>query len=79
MKRTTIMLPNDLRARAMRCAKERGDSLGGLVRDALAVILDNTPKGVAEDPLFNDYAVFSGEAPSDLSRNHDRYLYGEQS
>jgi hypothetical protein len=29
-----------------------------------------------EDPFFSDKTVFSGKSPSDLSANHDDYLYG---
>ncbi len=28
-----------------------------------------------EDPLLSDRAVFSEEAPQDLSENHDAHLY----
>ncbi|GAG05032.1 unnamed protein product, partial [marine sediment metagenome] len=30
------------------------------------------------DPFFSDNAVYVGEAPRDLSVNHDGYLYGEK-
>ncbi len=77
MKRTTIMLPGELRARALRHAKRRGISLGELVRDALAARLEGSEPPDERDPLFADTAVYRGPAPSNLSADHDRYLYGE--
>jgi hypothetical protein len=31
----------------------------------------------AEDPFFANVSSYLGEAPSDLSINHDEYLYGD--
>lgn len=31
----------------------------------------------ADDPLFANISTYSGDAPSDLSINHDEYLYGD--
>ncbi|MBI3272316.1 MAG: hypothetical protein HYZ53_25215 [Planctomycetes bacterium] len=78
MHRTTIMLPGDLRTRALRQAKQRGVSLGELIRSALAARLatDRTP-GDGDDPLYADQAVYRGPVPRDLSAKHDRYLYEE--
>jgi hypothetical protein len=78
MHRTTVMLPEDLKARAMLRARERGISLGELLRECLAATL-HAPAGDdrAGDPLFADAAVYGGAAPSDLARDHDRYLYDE--
>lgn len=78
MQRTTIMLPPTLKLEAQQLAREKGVSLGDLIRQALAVLLrDNCQEAVVADPLFADTAVWSGDAPDDLSRDHDRYLYGE--
>ena len=78
MQRTTVMLPQDLKARAMLLARERGISFGELLRECLTATL-NEPAGDARDadPLFADTAVYEGPAPSDLAKEHDRYLYGE--
>ncbi len=79
MKRTTIMLPDDLKIRAHRRAKSIGVSLGELIRESLEVILSHPDeKKLTEDPLFADDAVYDGKTPKDLSRNHDQYLYGEK-
>ncbi|MDA1314805.1 MAG: ribbon-helix-helix domain-containing protein [Acidobacteria bacterium] len=78
MHRTTVMLPQDLKARAMLAARERGISFGELLRECLTATL-NKPTGGnrASDPLFADTAVYEGPAPSDLAQEHDRYLYDE--
>ena len=78
MKRTTVMLPADLRRRAFVRARERGVSLGELIRESLSSALPASAPVRAEDPLFTDSAVFAGKAPKDLSAAHDLYLYGEE-
>ena len=78
MNRTTIMLPSELKGRALRQAKKMGVSFGALVRESLEVFLSRSSDSADDDPLFADKAVFSGDAPSDLSRDHDRYLYEEE-
>ena len=72
MKRTTIMLPEALRRRAASRARQRGISLGELIRDSL----DASLPGVSyeQDPLFED-VIFDGPAPRDLSASRDKYLY----
>ncbi len=77
MKRTTVMLPADLRRRAFARAHKRGVSLGELIRESLDAAVPVSSPARAADPLFTDSAVFAGKAPKDLSAAHDRYLYGE--
>ncbi len=77
MKRTTIMLPEDLRRRARARARQRGVSLGELIRDSLDASLPHVSYDGAGDPLFED-VVFEGPAPRDLSREHDKYLYDDE-
>ncbi len=79
MKRTTIMLPDDLKSKALRRARKRGISLGRLIRSSLEGELKQTFGSQDEDPLFQDDAVFDEKVPRDLAENHDRYLYGEDS
>ena len=78
MKRTTIMLPDELKIRAIHRANRKGISLGGFIRESLETALDtyngNSPENDV-DPFFTDVAVYDGETPSDLSENHDDYLY----
>jgi len=80
MKRTTVMIPEDLKIQAIKHANMAGMSLGGFIREALerALELPNGDK-LVDDPFFTDRVVFNGETPSDLARNHDEYLYGDRS
>lgn len=79
MKRTTIMLPDDLKAQAHHRARGMGISLGELIRESLESILGHSDEEkLTEDSLFADNAVYDGKAPGDLSQNHDQYLYGEK-
>jgi len=75
MKRTTVMLPEALRRRAAFRARQRGISLGELIRDSLDAALPGA--SYDQDPLFED-VIFDGPAPKDLSAKHDKYLYGKK-
>ena len=76
MKRTTIMLPEDLRRRALFRAKQTGVSLGELIRDSLNSALPDATYDAQRDSLFED-VIFDGPAPADMSTNHDKYLYDD--
>lgn len=76
MLRTTVMLPDDLKASAERRARQRGISFGELLRESLAAML--TPLPASKDALLLDDAVYKGKTPKDFSAEHDRYLYGGQ-
>ena len=75
MKRTTVMLPPELKDRAVRKAREEDISLGALIRRGLREVLDEDEDTV--DPLFADRAVYDGPSPSDTAAEHDRHLYGD--
>ena len=75
MKRTTVMLPADLKARAVSAARKRGISFGELLRQSLHAAVDS-PTNTYDDPVFSDTAVFDGPGPDDLAEQHDGYLYG---
>ncbi len=77
MTRTTIMLPEDLKLRAQEIASRLGISLAELIRETLERRLD-ARRDWQDDPLFAEVPVFEGPVPPDLSREHDRYLYGER-
>ena len=80
MKRTTIMLPEDLKIRAHKKANMLGLSLGGFIRDSLEHALgSNHSVQRSEDPFLSDDAVCHEETPRDLAANHDDYLYGDRS
>jgi hypothetical protein len=78
VKRTTIMLPDDLKAKASRLARRAGLSLGEIIRTSLAARIANKAYQPGEDSLFSDRAVFGGKAPRDAAQNHDDYLYGRK-
>jgi len=77
MKRTTIMLPEALRQRALSRARQRGVSLGELIRDSLDAALPAVDYDAASDPLFEN-VIYDGPAPADGSVEHDKYLYDEE-
>ena len=77
MKRTTVMLPEDLHRRAISRARQRGVSLGELIRLSLDAVVPSVSYDSERDPLFED-VVFDGPAPSDTAKNHDKYLYDER-
>ena len=70
-----VPVPEELKDRAELAARECGLTLDQLVR---RLINEHVGKR-AEDPLFANLSVYTGEAPADLSENHDDYLYGEKS
>ena len=79
MKRTTIMLPEDLKIKAARYCEHKGISLGSLLREALERELEEADReSQVEDALFADQEVFQGEVPEDTSLNHDSYLYQDR-
>jgi hypothetical protein len=78
MKRTTIVLPPNLKIQAERHAGQLGISLGELIRQSLTSRLSSLRQPRNSDPFLADTAVFSGPSPKDLAENHDRYLYGDQ-
>ena len=75
MKRTTIMLPVELKDKAKRHADSKGISMGKLIRDALISVLRSERSERSRDSLFVDKAIYDGPAPADGSKNHDRYIY----
>lgn len=80
MTRTTIMLPEDLKDKSMRLARQLGVSFGELVRTALHQTVSpktKPPHLKIEDSLFSDREVYHGPVPKDLSTHHDQYLYEE--
>ena len=75
MQKTTIMIPADLKTKAVRRARELHVSLGELIRHSLKMSIVKISGGKVNDSLFLDSRVFTDKAPSDLSKNHDQYLY----
>ena len=77
MKRTTVMIPQDLKIRAERRANSAGLSLGAFIREALEKALKSNAAGTLGDSLLDDNAVYKGDIEADLAQNHDKYLYGD--
>jgi hypothetical protein len=75
MKRTTLMLPVDLKSKGLRAARKKRISFGQLVREALERHVKDPDGPSASDPLFEDNAVYTGKSARDTAVNHDRYLY----
>jgi len=78
MKRTTVMLPAELRRRAHAAARKRKVSFGALVRESLDAALPALDTAREDDPLLSDGAVYEGRAPRDLAKAHDRHLYDDE-
>jgi hypothetical protein len=74
MDRTTIMLPDTLKARATKLAHEHGISFAELVRLSLESKLSSLEKG-ERDQLFSDRHYSNKAIPANTSVEHDKYLY----
>ncbi len=72
MKRTTIILPEQLKFQAEQRAKEHGLSLAEFIRDSLRKNLSSEPK---RDSIFADEEYCLEHSQSDIAKNHDDYLY----
>ena len=73
MKRTTVILPEDLKMKAEQKAIEEGISLSELIRITLSGYLELSIEK-SKDTFWSDKEVFYGDIPCDLSENHDIYL-----
>ena len=75
MHRTTLMLPEDLQRRATKVARQRGMSLGELIRQCLVREAALSSTDAKTDPFWSEPETFrSGQ--HDLSTHHDDELYG---
>ncbi len=70
----TIQVSDTLHEKTILAAQQRGLTLDEFIQLCLSSVIDREC-----DSLFCDSAVFSGNVPSDISKNHDRYLYGADS
>jgi hypothetical protein len=77
--RTTIVLPDPLKQRAVARAREQGISFGEFVRRAVENMLTAPPRGTSRkktgDPFWDNLEVYDG-GPTDVAGRHDDYLYG---
>ncbi|MBI2345588.1 MAG: ribbon-helix-helix protein, CopG family [Deltaproteobacteria bacterium] len=74
MHRTTIMLPDALRAQLQREAERDKTSFGELVRRALQKYLLGKQGTFAQDPFLSNQTVFQDAGPTDVAERHDVYL-----
>jgi len=75
MHRTTLLLPEDLHRRAAKVARQRGMTLGLLIRQCLAREIALDQQDLIADPFWSEPPTFrSGR--KDLSTRHDDELYG---
>ena len=86
MTRTTIMLPEDIKRRAIAEARKSNISFADFVRQAVVEKLPHQGKGVdrlkhrRQDPLFrllDRLAPVKGNRATDVAARHDAYLYGD--
>lgn len=73
MNRTTILLTEALKMKAMHLAKLEGISFGQMIRESLEMRLKEHDKN--RDCFYEDNSVFTEKLPHDLSVNHDDYIY----
>lgn len=78
MRRTTVMLPDDLKIGAALRARKLGISLGELIRSSLRESATKDAASEAADTMYDDTTLYRGSAPRDLSDRHDAYLYGDK-
>jgi hypothetical protein len=77
MKRTTVMIPEDLKIRAAKRANLVSISLGGFIRESLERALKSDTTRTLDDPFLTDNTIYESDTPVDLAQNHDKYLYGD--
>lgn len=76
MRRTTVMIPEDLKIRAAKRANSMGLSLGGFIRESIERALKFDDTVMPGDHCLDDKAAYDGDTEIDLAKNHDHYLYG---
>jgi hypothetical protein len=76
--RTTIVLPDPLKQRAVARAREQGISFGEFVRRSVERMLSAPTRGDGRkktgDPFWDNLEVYDG-GPPDAAAHHDDYLY----
>lgn len=70
MLRTTIMLPEKLKIRAIQLARQQGVSLSEFIREALnnSCSIQNLTE---RDAFFADNVAYDGKVPQNISSHHD--------
>jgi hypothetical protein len=87
MTRTTIILSEEVKRRAMAQARELRISFADFVRQAISEKLPQPGQGVDRlkrrraDPLFrllDRLPLVNGRTATDVAASHDDYLYGDR-
>lgn len=78
MYRTTIVLPQTLKAKLQKVAQKENLSFGALVRQALEKYLYGRQDPYMEDSFFTSTVIIDEDVPADASLNHDKYLYEDE-
>lgn len=76
MSQIVLNIPEFYTQQLKNAAEIRRKTIEEIVMDAIRKLIE-TDNRYENDPLFSDNVVFDGDAPQDLSRNHDNYLYEE--
>lgn len=85
MNRTTVVLPDTLKAQAMKTAQAKGISFGELVREAIEKLLSAPGESASQRSrrqsvtAMLQFAETAPSGPADLSERLDDYLYGKPS
>ena len=78
--RTTIVMPEPLKRRAVAKAREQGISFGEFVRRAvekeIAVPAPKKRGKKTGDPFWDNMKFYDVDGPADYSVRHDDYIYG---
>lgn len=77
MLRTTVLLPNALRAKVDQYAKQHQMTLGEVMRHALENLLASKNKPATQDNAFFADQHFLMAKSTHLALHHDDHLYGE--
>ena len=82
MNRTTIVLPDDIKAAALKRAQAKGVSFGALLREALGKLLQEPSENATQrsrrqavDAMLQ-FSQHAPAGPADLSERLDDHLYG---
>ena len=79
--RTTVVLPPRLKKQVTTRARQQGVSFSEFVRQTLRQAVNEraAKRPRTKDPFWSDVAVYEGAVPPDISVNHYKYLYDEES
>lgn len=76
-RRAQLYLTKEQYQKVMRLAKQKHTSFAQVVREAIEEFLRKNHSRWEQDPITKHIGVFEGKE-TDLSINHDRYIYGDQ-